>query len=163
VIGPIQTGAQGNGYWQNKNGQGIIQSSASTAGVCNLTTWLRQYSPFNDLSASASCDAAAAYVANTIKSANASGPTMNSMLKAQMLSTALDVYFSDATLGGNRLGAPQPIGGVVINLGTNSAAFGGAVSMSVSQMLSYASSQSNAGGSVWYGNVKSTQQLASNA
>ena len=44
-----------------------------------------------------------------------------------------------------------------------SSAFGGATSMTVSQMLAYAASQSNSGGSLWYGNVKSTQELAKNA
>ena len=29
-------------------------------------------------------------------------------------------------------------------------------------MLAYAASQSNVGGSVWYGNVKATQELAKN-
>ena len=32
--------------------------------------------------------------------------------------------------------------------------------MTVSQTLAYAASKSNAGGSLWYGNVKSTQELA---
>jgi hypothetical protein len=44
-----------------------------------------------------------------------------------------------------------------------SSAFGGATSMTVSQMLSYAASQSNVGGLVWYANVKATQQLAKDA
>ena len=30
-------------------------------------------------------------------------------------------------------------------------------------MLAYAASQSNSGGSTWYGNVKATQELAKNA
>ena len=30
-------------------------------------------------------------------------------------------------------------------------------------MLAYATSQSNAGGSIWYGQVKATQELAKNA
>jgi hypothetical protein len=101
---------------------------------------------------------------------------MNPMLKAQMLATALDVYFSDPVLGGNRIGAPAPIGGVRIDLTrvchtyasdgscagyeNASPAFGGATSLTVSQLLAYAASQSNAGGSVWYGNVKGTQELA---
>jgi len=38
------------------------------------------------------------------------------MLKAQMLATALDVYFSDLALGGNKMGAVAPIGGVAIDL-----------------------------------------------
>jgi hypothetical protein len=42
-------------------------------------------------------------------------------------------------------------------------AFGGATSLTVSQMLAYAASQSNIGGSTWYGNVKSIQECAKNA
>ena len=45
----------------------------------------------------------ATYVTNVIKAANASGAAMNAMLKAQMLATALDVYFSDPALGGNKI------------------------------------------------------------
>ena len=41
-----------------------------------------------------------------------------------------------------------------------SASFGGATSMTISQMLGYAAGQSNSGGSMWYGNVKSLQELA---
>ena len=106
---------------------------------------------------------------------------MNAMLKAQMLATSLDVFFS-GPLGGNKIGAPTPIGGLTIDLthichmidsssgatcsGTFenvSSAFGGATSLKVSAMLTYAASQSNAGGGYWYGNVKATQQLAKDA
>src|SRR5438445_10432785 len=47
---------------------------------------------------------------------NAGGAAMNTMLKAQMLATALDVYFSDPALGGNKIGAPGPIGSDLIDL-----------------------------------------------
>jgi hypothetical protein len=94
-----------------------------------------------------------------------------------MLATALDVYFSDAALGGNKIKAPNPIGGILIDLKVIcksigscngsyenvSGAFGGATSLTVSQMLSYAASQSNVGGSSWYGQVKSVQELAKDA
>jgi hypothetical protein len=184
VCGPARTGALTMGFWQNKNGQGIITTGASLSGVCKSGTWLRQFAPFQDLSATASCSGVATYVSNMIKAATctSSSKTCNSMLKAQMLATALDVYFSDATLGGNRIGAPAPIGGVSIDLtkicrmidGSGggscsgsfvsvSSAFGGALSMPVLQMLTYAASQSNAGGSTWYGNVKATQVLAKDA
>ena len=46
---------------------------------------------------------------------------------------------------------------------SSSPAFGGATSMTVMQMLTYAASQSNVGGSVWYGQVKATQELAKDA
>ncbi|GAA2490556.1 hypothetical protein GCM10009858_30750 [Terrabacter carboxydivorans] len=165
------------GFWQNKNGQAIITGGASTASVCNSATWLRQFAPFQDLSATATCAKVGTYVTNVIKAANASGASMNAMLKAQMLATALDVYFSDAALGGNKISSPLPLGGVKIDLTkvcsvlslsgsctgsmiSTSSAFGGATSMTVSQLLTYASSQSNVGGSVWYGQVKKTQELA---
>jgi len=171
------------GFWQNKNGQAIITSGASIGTVCKSGTWLRQYAPFQDLSATATCSQVASYVFNVIKAANASGVSMNAMLKAQMLATALDVYFSSSALGGNKINAPAPIGGVAIDLtkickiidgsgGSGScsstyqnvsSAFGGATSLTVSQTLAYAASQSNAGGSTWYGNVKATQELAKNA
>jgi hypothetical protein len=169
VCGPLQTGALTMGFWQNKNGQAIISGGASTLGVCNSGTWLRQFAPFQDLSTTATCAQVAAYFTNIFNVANAGDATMNPMLKAQMLATALDVYFSDPALGGNKIGAPAPIGNAMIDLTTVggsenvSAAFGGATSLTVMQMLQYAASQSNAGGSLWYGNVKATQGLAKDA
>src|SRR5262249_33691992 len=146
---------------------------ASTLNVCNSGTWLRQYAPFQDLSATATCAQVATYVSNVIKAANASGASMNAMLKAQMLATALDVYFSDPALGGNKIGAPAPIGSVTIDLTkicanistcstfiSASSAFGGATSLTISQTLAYAASQSNISGVTWYGNVKSIQEQA---
>ena len=172
------------GFWQNRNGQNIIKSGASTGGVCNSGTWLRQYPPYQDLSASATCNQVATYVYNVIKAANAGGSTMNAMLKAQMLATALDVYFSDPALGGNKIGASSPIGGREIDLtqvcimidnsggsGVCSGSFENTSSAfnnttcpttTVQYLLTWAGSQSNAGGSVWYGNVKPTQALAKN-
>jgi hypothetical protein len=181
--GPIKTGALTIGFWQNKNGQAIITGGAATGGVCKSGTWLRQYAPYQDLSATATCSKVATYTTTIIKAATASGASMNAMLKAQMLATALDVYFSDLALGGNKIAAPKPIGSVAIDLTlicmmidsssgiatcggvyqNAGSAFGGASSLSVSQMLGYAASQSNASGSVWYGQVKATQGLAKNA
>jgi hypothetical protein len=182
VCGPAKTGALTMGFWQNKNGQGIITNGASTGGVCNSGTWLRQFNPFQDLSATATCKQVATYVYNIIKAANASGASMNAMLKAQDLATSLDVYFSDAALGGNKIGAPSPVGGQSIdvtkvckvidtsggsgscaspgNFENTSSAFGGASCLTVSQLITYAATQSNSGGSVWYGQVKATQGLA---
>ena len=151
------TGALTIGYWQNKNGQAIVTRADQTA----LLTYLTGFNPFKDATAPLS-----AYVTTVIKSASAGGSTMNAMLKAQMLATALDAYFSDPSLGGNRIGASVPIGGVSIDLtnvppiGNVSSAFGGASHLTVAQILSYAASRSNNGGSVWYGNVKSAQEPA---
>jgi len=181
VCGPAATGALTMGFWQNKNGQGIISGQAKT-GVCASGTWLRQYPPFQDLISTATCAQVATYVYNVIKAATCGGSTCNAMLKPQMLSTALDVYFSDPTLGGNKIGAPGAIGPVKIDLahvcnmidgsgGTATcsgillnctSAFGGATCLSVFDILTYAGSQSNVGGSIWYGQVKATQVLAKN-
>ena len=153
------TGAHTIGFWRNKNGQGII----AAANQAQLLSFLKSYAPFSDASAPLKN-----YVTKLIDAASASGPAMNAMLKAQMVATALNVFFSNPALGGNKLNAPAPIGGVSIDLtrvppsGNTSAAFGGATRMTVSQILAYAAGKSNAGGSVWYGNVKPTQELAKN-
>lgn len=173
VCGPVESGALTMGFWQNKNGQGIISGGRETSKVCDSGTWLRQFPPFRDLSATANCKAVADYVTKVIKAANAGGAAMNAMLKGQMLATALDVYFSDPALGGNKIKAPSPIGGVKVDLTEvckniptcstledTSAAFGGAESMTVQQLLTYAGGKSNVGGSTWYGQVKATQELA---
>ena len=158
------------GYWQNKNGQGRISGSASTAGVCNLTASLRQYAPFQDLSATSSCSAVATYVYNVIKAASSAGTSMNPMLKAQMLATALNVYFG-VTNGNDVIDLTKICkmidgsGGTATCSGSYqnvSAAFGGATQLTVLQILAYAASQSNVGGSAWYGQVKATQELAKN-
>jgi hypothetical protein len=116
VCGPAKTAALTMGFWQNKNGQGIISGGASTLAVCNSGTWLRMFNPFKDLSSTATCSQVASYVLGVIKNATCSTTTCNSMLKAQDLATSLDVYFSDPSLGGNKINAPAPIGGVSIDL-----------------------------------------------
>jgi hypothetical protein len=174
VCGPARTGGLTMGFWQNKNGQAII-GSFSGSNCQSLRTWLNGYSPFADLTAT-TCNNVKAYVTNIIKVASASGASMNAMLKAQMLATALDVYFSNPALGGNQIGAPTPLGGVTIdltkickNIATCSiyedvsSSFGGATSLTVSQMLAYAASLSNVGGSIWYGQVKAVQEKAKDA
>jgi hypothetical protein len=189
---PANTGALTMGFWQNKNGQGIISGQAKT-GTCASTAWLRQFHPFSDLAASSTCSQVATYVYNVIKAATctSTSKTCNAMLKAQMLATALDVYFSDPALGGNKIGAfsglgsSQPaIGSVTIDLtqicqmidgsgGSScagayenaSSAFGGATSLSVLGMLTYQNTSDPAAdaGANWYAQVKATQVLAKDA
>ncbi len=174
-----KSGALSKGFWQNKNGQGIIRSYCGGTSGTSLYTYLRRFAPFQDLS-DAGCAGIAGYAYGAIKAAKSAGPAMNAMLKAQMLATALDVYFSDPALGGNRIKAPAPVGVALIDLTricgsfdssqdtatctggyqNASAAFGGASQMVISDLLQYAAGQSNIGGSLWYGNVKSTQALA---
>jgi hypothetical protein len=159
VCGPAATGALTMGYWQNKNGQANITAANQT----NLKAYLMGFAPFQDIGTTA----VNVYVTNVIKAANASGASMNAMLKAQMLATALDVYFSTSGLGGVSIDLTminKPIGsGTFENV---SSSFNNQTSMTVSAMLSWAASQSNAGGSVWYGQVKNgpnSQELAKDA
>jgi hypothetical protein len=146
------------GFWQNKNGQALIKS----ANQASLSTYLMGFAPFQDLAP----QVVATYVTNVVKVASASGAAMNAMLKAQMLSTALDVYF------GKVLGT-APIDLTYINKPIGSASyenvsssFGGASCMTINGMLSYAAGRSNSGGTVWYSQVKSgpnSQELAKDA
>jgi hypothetical protein len=56
------------------------------------------------------------------------------------------------------------MGGIQCSLYENdSNAFGGALTLSILQMLVYASSQSNAGGGQWYANTLAVQSLALHA
>jgi len=83
------------------------------------------------------------------------------MLKAQMLATALDVFFDDPAMANANVDLTKICTDVTCSATENdSGAFGGAASLTVSQILDYAASQSNAGGSSWYGNVKAKQVLA---
>src|ERR1041385_3579486 len=63
------TGALTMGFWQNKNGQGIITSFCGGTSGTSLNTFLRQFNPFQDLSSTATCSQDASYVNNIIKAA----------------------------------------------------------------------------------------------
>jgi len=114
---------------------------------------------------------------------SASSSSVLAELKMQALGTALNVYFSDPSLGGNTISAPAPIGNYSVDLthvcvmkdysGTGAGvctgtvtssinAFSGATQLTVSQMLTTSSGFSNAGGTAWYSN-STTQALAKNA
>jgi hypothetical protein len=164
ICGPV-TGGLTMGFWQNNNGQKIIKAGTSTSNVCNSGTWLRQFQPFQDLSSTANCNTVAIYVYNVIKGGgiNCGQTNCNALLKAQMLATALNVYFSTPGLGGNQIGAPTPLGGVNVNITAYKVAFNNQTCLTVMAMLIYAGNQSNSGGSSWYGQVKATQERAKSA
>ena len=152
-----ETGALTIGFWQNKNGQDII----GAANQAQLISFLKGYVPFSDASAPLKT-----YATKLIDAAISSGPAMNAMLKAQMLATALNVFFSTPALGGNKINAPVPIGGVTIDLtrflpcGNDSPWRRDPHDRLADPFIP--AGKSNAGGSVWYGNVKPTQELAKN-
>jgi hypothetical protein len=91
VCGPAKTGALTIGFWKNTNGQNLIKTYCNNGA---LGTYLRGLGggsgPFSD--APTTCSGLATYVSNVLNGASATD--MNKMLKAQMLATALDVWFS---------------------------------------------------------------------
>jgi hypothetical protein len=151
-----------SGFWGNKNGQALIAGGASTGGTCDSVGWLRQFNPLADLGASSTCAQVASYVSSVIANASCAGSTCNTMLKSQLLVTALNLFFSDPAIGD----ASVDLAATCTNPPTCTAvedarpAFGGAASRTVAQLLADASSQSNVGGTTWYGQVKATQVLA---
>ena len=138
------------GFWQNKNGQAPSPGARpGRRAACSSND------PFNN------CATAplATYVTNVMKAASASGATMNAMLKAQMLSTALDVYFGKVS-GSVKIDLRHQQADRQQHVREHEAAFGNSICLSVNDLLTYASGQSNIGGSIWYAQVKATQELA---
>ena len=93
VCGPAKTGALTIGFWKTTNGQGLIKTYCVSGGN-NLGTYLAGLGggsgPFSN--APTTCSSLATYVSGILSGASATD--MNKMLKAQMLGTALDVWFS---------------------------------------------------------------------
>jgi hypothetical protein len=117
------------GFWKNTNGAKIITNNCgTTTSPTSLWAYLTQFDPFKDdtIVAYPTCAKEATYVANVIGGATCSSSgTCNTMLRAQMLATALDVYFSTPGWGGNQIGAynglgtkTPALGNVAINLST---------------------------------------------
>jgi hypothetical protein len=206
------------GYWQNKNGQGQINTGHPANTCQTLHDFLVQFNPFKDIDTiqisstntalkyGALCGTSAGYTQNKstvssglagyvydiVKAANASGASMNAMLKAQMLATALSANFSTTGLASINIDLTKicnmidssggtgtcGTGGYLTGVGTafvtgtlqiSPAVPGACVSttaqtaMSVTCLLWNAASWSNAGGVNWYpSNNKTTQGLAKN-
>jgi len=93
VCGPAKTGALTIGFWKTTNGQNLIKTYC-TSGSFNLGSYLAGLGagsgPFSN--APTGCSSLASYVSTILTGASATN--MNSMLKAQMLGTSLDVWFS---------------------------------------------------------------------
>jgi hypothetical protein len=174
VCGPEQTGALPVAFWEGDKGQTIISSE----GVCPSGVWLRQFAPFQDLSEVANCVGVGIYVGNIMKTANAVDAPISAKEKAQMLASALNVYFSDARLGGNKIQAPAPIGSDLIDLSQICKDSGCKAyedtrpefdvsteqnTQTVLEMLNHAGAHSDPGGTTWYDNDPPMQDLAKDA
>jgi hypothetical protein len=100
VCGPLRTSALTIGFWKNGNGNTLIQYYCVPSGKQSLATYLSSLGagsgPFSGATGK-TCSALVTYVNGILSGATATD--MNVMLKAQMLATALNVYFSDPTRG----------------------------------------------------------------
>lgn len=81
-------GAHTMGFWQNKNGQALIQSATQD----DLCAYLQG---FNNVLADVDCSDIASWVFDTIHQATSSGDG-TLMFKAQFLATALSAYFDSS-------------------------------------------------------------------
>jgi hypothetical protein len=97
VCGPANNSALTIGFWKTTNGQALLKTYSCPASKTSLANYLKGLGagagPFTDATG---CDLST-YVSGILTKATATN--MNTMLKAQMLATALDVYFSDPALG----------------------------------------------------------------
>jgi len=105
VCGPANTGALTIGFWKNTNGQGLIKTYCQSGALGTYLKGLGAGSgPFSN--APLTCSALATYVSGILSGASATN--MNVMLKAQMLGTALDVWFSGPGWTSTKSGSTKP-------------------------------------------------------
>jgi hypothetical protein len=100
ACGPAKTGALTMGFWKGPNGNSLIQTYCGS-----LASYLSGLGPFADASGK-SCGQLVTYVNGILTKASATN--MNTMLKAQMLTTALDVYFSGPGWTSTAVGKTKP-------------------------------------------------------
>jgi hypothetical protein len=107
VCGPARTGALTIGFWKTTNGQSLIKTYCGTDPT-GLGAYLRGLGggsgPFSN--APSNCTSLATYVQNILNGASATN--MNNMLKAQMLGTSLDVWFSGPGWTSTKLNNVKP-------------------------------------------------------
>jgi len=105
VCGPAKTGALTIGFWKNTNGQGLVKSYCQNPALGNYLKGLGGGSgPYAN--APVACSDLATYVSNILNGTSATN--MNVMLRAQMLSTALDVWFSGPGWTATKIGTVKP-------------------------------------------------------
>jgi hypothetical protein len=107
VCGPARTGALTIGFWKTTNGQALIKTYCQNPALANYLINLggAPSGPFANAPTS-SCTALATYVQGILSAAKATN--MNTMLKAQMLGTALDVWFSGPGWTSTKSGGTKP-------------------------------------------------------
>jgi hypothetical protein len=128
----------GIGFWQNNNGQNLIKALNGGPSATQLGNWLAATFPnmyglgagVNNLVGKTNAEVAGYYqllFSRTGSTAEGGGPPK---MEAQVLATALAVYVTNATLGGNTATAynfvvsQYGVGTATYNVGTKGAAFG---------------------------------------
>jgi hypothetical protein len=154
--GVVQGLTGGIGFWQNKNGQKLIDNFPSTATGLTLANWLATtfpnlYGPAtgNNNLTNQSNDQVAAYFETLFSQ---SGPKV----QAEVLAVALNVYATTTSLGGDAVNAGVAYGFSVsatglgadsFNVGSDGAAFGVAnnTTCNVYELLLAVNQQANNG------------------
>ena len=106
VCGPVKTGALTIGFWKTTNGQNLIKQYCQNPALANYLKGLGGGSgPFSN-APTTTCTALATYVQGVLNGASATN--MNNMLRAQMMGTALDVWFSGPGWTSTKTGGIKP-------------------------------------------------------
>jgi hypothetical protein len=105
VCGPATTGALTIGFWKTTNGQNLVKTYCANTLDDYLAGLGGGSGPFSD-ALGKNCSQLATYVFNVLSGASATD--MNKMLKAQMLGTALDVWFSGPGWTSTKIGGTKP-------------------------------------------------------
>ncbi len=130
--GAVQSGQTATiGFWNNKNGQALINSFNGASTSTQLGDWLAATLPnmfganagSNDLAGKSNADIAALFQTDFL--------VKGVKLDAQVLATALSVYATNATLDNTDVAANygfivsgNGLGTATVNVGSNGAAFG---------------------------------------
>jgi hypothetical protein len=167
--GAVHSGqAAGIGFWNNKNGQALINALNGGAGT-ELGAWLAASFPHMFGASAGSSDLAGTSNAYVAVFFQARFLIHGQNLDAQVLATALAVYVTDPTLDNTGVGAHygftisgNGLATATYNVGTNGAAFGVAnnTTMTVMGLLLAADSQA-VDGVLYNGNTTKRNQANS--
>jgi hypothetical protein len=164
---PVQQGqSAGIGFWQNKNGQALINSFNGGSTATALSAWLAttfsnlygSNAGTNNLTGQTNAQVAAFYLTLF----NSTGPKLD----AEVLATALNVYATTSSLGGGPAATQDGftitaagLGVATYNVGSNGAAFGvpNNTTLTVMQVLLEANAQA-VNGVLYNGNTTLRQE-----
>jgi hypothetical protein len=149
----------GIGFWQNKNGQALISK------FTNVGNWLAATLP-NTFGINAGANNLTGQTAQQVIQLYQQDFALHDKLDAQFMATALNVFATDASLGGSAASAygfsinQYGLGDATLNVGSDGAAFGVAnnTTLTVMQILQDADKKTVNG--VLYGGTQTLRQMA---